>query len=175
MLIKTQWETIPTYIINVSGLRDPYEICHILKSYNTDKYLYRIKYKGIVIKYGMSADRSKSFGERVYRQLAHSASWGELRNTGSSGADFRIIEEDFFNLYGISIDKDHLEVKIWDVTNYEFLSTNPRNEIIRMENELIEKHISVTGEKPIGNINDEANIKTKGLVPTVLAKKLFTE
>ena len=121
----------------------------------------------------MSADRSRNFGDRVYRQIAHAESWNDLRNTGSSGADWRIIEEDFYKLYGIKINKNHLEIKIWDLTNYPWFSTVPRNEVIRMENELIEEYTKIVGEKPIGNINDEAQIKSKGLVPIDTLEKLF--
>jgi hypothetical protein len=42
-----------------------------------------------------------------------------------------------------------------------------------MENELIEDYVRIVGEKPIGNINDEAYIKTKGLVATETLEKLF--
>jgi hypothetical protein len=173
MTIKTNWDIIPTYILNLGDLKDPYEICHFCKKYNIDWYLYRIKFKGIVDKFGMSADRSRNHGDRVYRQMAHAESWGALRNNGSSGADWRIIEEDFFNRYGIKIDKQFVEIKFWDLTNYPFISTNPRNEVLRMENELIEDYVRIVGEKPIGNINDEAYIKTKGLVATETLEKLF--
>ena len=173
MTVRTNWEIIPTYILNVADLQDPYDICHFMKKHNIDWYLYRVKYKGIVLKFGMSADRSRNFGDRVYRQIAHAESWNDLRNTGSSGADWRIIEEDFYNLYGIKIDKNHLEIKIWDLTNYPWFSTVPRNEVIRMENELIEEYTKIVGEKPIGNINDEAQIKSKGLVPIDALAKLF--
>lgn len=172
-MIKTNWDVIPTHIIDVSLLNDPYEICHFMKNHNIDWYLYRIKFKGIVLKFGMSADKSRNFGDRIYRQIAHAESWGKIRNTGSSGADWRIVEDDFYKQYGIKVDKQFMEIKLWDLTKYSFISTNPRNEVLRMENELIESYINIAGEKPIGNINDEAYIKTKGLVPLSVVQNLF--
>jgi hypothetical protein len=173
MTIDTNWSIIPTYILDVKDLTDPYDICNFCKKYNIDWYLYRIKYKGIVLKFGMSADRSRNYGDRSYRQIAHSESWNEKRLNGSSGADWRIIEEDFYKLYDIKIDRKFMEIKFWNLTDYPFISTIPRNEVLRMENELIEEYIKIVGEKPIGNINDEAYIKTKGLVTTQTLENLF--
>ena len=173
MTIDTNWSIIPTYILDVKDLTDPYDICNFCKKYNIDWYLYRIKYKGIVLKFGMSADRSRNYGDRSYRQIAHSESWNEKRLNGSSGADWRIIEEDFYKLYDIKVDRKFMEIKFWNLTDYPFISTIPRNEVIRMENELIEEYIKIVGEKPIGNINDEAYIKTKGLVNIQTLENLF--
>jgi hypothetical protein len=173
MNIATNWKIIPTHTLDLVDIQDPYEICHFCKKHNIDWYLYRINFKGIVLKYGMSADRSRNHGDRAYRQIAHAESWNELRNTGSSGSDWRIIEEDFYKLYGIKVDRKFMQIEFWNLTNYPFMSTNPRNEVLRMENELIEKYVDLVGEKPIGNVNDEAYIKTKGLVAIDTLEKLF--
>lgn len=156
--MKIDWSTIPTYTIAVSSLSDPYEICRRMRKAKIDKYIYQIMWKGIVIKYGMSADNSRTFGERVYRQIGHSKSWGDKRLVCASGADWRIIEEDFFNKYGFDLDKDNLSIKIWDVTNYPFITINPWDEVYFMEQELIRKYTEVVGSKPIGNVNDDKNI-----------------
>jgi hypothetical protein len=66
-----------------------------------------------------------------------------------------------------------MQIEFWNLTNYPFMSTNPRNEVLRMENELIEKYVDLVGKKPIGNVNDEAYIKTKGLVAIDTLEKLF--
>jgi hypothetical protein len=173
MTFNINWSIIPTHTIDGGKLREPYDISRIMKSLKIDKYLYRIMYKGIVLKFGMSADNSRHHGERVYRQIGHSRSWDAYRLTGSSGADWRIIEEDFKNLYGFEIDIKFIKIKIWDVSNYPFRTINPRNEIIDMENQLIENYVSVVGEKPIGNINDEANIIKKAFIKTETWDGLF--
>ena len=156
--MQIDWDSIPKYVINLAKIDDPYDICEIFKHYKIDKYLYKIQYKGIVIKFGMSADKSRNFGDRAYRQIGHMSSWPkDVRLTGSSGADWRVIEEDFLNTYGFQIEHQSATLTVWDVTNYDFKSINSRNEILDMEAQLIESYRQAVGEKPIGNINDEAN------------------
>jgi len=156
--MKINWTTIPKYVVDLGKINDPYDISSICKRYKIDKYLYKIQFKGIVIKFGMSADNSRNYGERIYRQVGHMSSWPTgTRLTGSSGADWRIIDEDFYNLYGFCIDHKFVTLTIWDVSNYAFESSNSRNEILDMEAQLIESYRQAVGEKPIGNINDDAN------------------
>lgn len=175
MKIDVDWSLIPVHSFAIKDCADPYSLSLKMKALKITKYLYQVTFKGIVLKFGMSADNSRSYGERIYRQIGHSKSWGTLRLNGSSGSDWRIIEEDFFNLYGFEIDKDFLVVKIWNVSNYPFTTINPWFEVNAMEQKLIERYIDAVGEKPIGNINDEANIIRR---PAILKKTwgaLFTE
>ena len=162
--MKIDWSIIPTYTFNVVNINDPYDICRMMRKAKIDKYVYEIMWKGIVIKYGMSADNSRAYGERLYRQIGHSKSWREKRLVCSSGSDWRIIEEDFANTYGMDLDKDHLSVKIWDATNYPFETINPWDEVYFMEQELIRKYKEVVGSKPIGNVNDDKNIIYKARI-----------
>jgi hypothetical protein len=172
--MKTDWNTIPNITMDLGKLSDPAQICRVMNAHNIDKYLYKVMYKGIVIKFGMSADNSRAFGERLYRQIGHSAGWPTgLRLTGSSGADWRIIEEDFKNLYGFDLDRQHMTVKVWDVTNYNFRSVNSRTEILSMEAELIDNYVNAVGEKPIGNINDEINNKERYFVSKEIMANIF--
>lgn len=174
MKINTNWSKIPTHTINVRDLCSPYDISLYMKNYKIDKYLYRIMYKGIVIKFGMSADNSRNYGERIYRQIGHIRSWGEeQRLNGSSGSDWRIVEEDFENLYGIKIDKDFVKIKLWDLTKYPFETINPWNEVLVLESQLIAQYVDIVGEKPIGNINDEANAIRRPAIQTSTWVKLF--
>jgi hypothetical protein len=168
------WNRIPKYEIDGSKLTSPYTVCNILSHYEIDKYLYRIVYKGIVIKYGMSADHSRNYGERLYRQIGHSASWGPtLRLRGHSGADWRVIEEDFKNLYGFEIDIQHCTITVWDITNYPFQTVNSREEILAMESTLITEYEKVVGQKPIGNINDDAWYLEKAYIKKETFGNLF--
>ena len=165
----------PRYNILYGKLARPADICAIFAHYQIDKYVYRINYKGTVIKFGMSAAESESriWGERVYRQLAHCYSWGTQRIDGSSGADWLVIERDFKNLYGVDIDHNHITVAVWDVTNYPFESFTPSIEVEKIEAELINEYIALVGEKPIGNINDEANKRNKPFVNKEAHDNLF--
>jgi len=151
------WSIIPVYSLDVAKLKAPYDISVFMKKKEISKYLYQIMYKGIVLKYGMSADNSRTYGERIYRQIGHSRSWGEQRLTGSSGSEWRIIEEDFQNQYGVDIHKDFLKIKLWNVSKYPFKTINPWFEVRAMEAVLIDRYRDAVGEKPIGNINDEKN------------------
>jgi hypothetical protein len=167
------WSFLPKYHLNVSDLESSYEICKIMRENKIDKYIYKIMWKGIVIKYGMSADNSRSYGERLYRQIGHSESWGSQRLVCSSGADWRIIEEDFKNQYGIPLDKDNLKITIWDATNYPFVTIDPWDEVYFMEQELIKKYKEVVGVKPIGNINDDKNIMYKAHIKKSTWENIF--
>ena len=178
MKFKYSWNTFPKYTIDVCNLSLPIEIGHIFKQHNIDKYVYCIMFKGIVIKYGMSAPKSKhrDFGERVYRQVGHCYTWGKgIRIEGSSGADWLVVERDFKDRYGIDIDHKHIKIIVWDVTNYSFQSIYPFKEVEEMESELINYYLEHFGEKPIGNINDEANKLNRSFISVVTWDSCFEE
>lgn len=168
----TNWNDIPRYTMQIKDFKDPYDICRFMRKRKVDIYLYRIKFKGIVLKFGMSADKSKTYGERIYRQIGHDQTWDNPLN-GPCGADWLIIERDFTKRYGIPITKDHLEVEVWNLTNYEFVSFSPRDEVLRLESELISMYVSSVGEKPIGNIYDDESIFRRGMISVSLFEQYF--
>jgi hypothetical protein len=171
---QTDWAAIPTIEIDVSQILDPNEIKRIFKKHKIDKYLYRIMYKGIVIKFGMSADNAGDWGERVARQIAHGSFWDkDVRNNGNSGADWRVIEELFEELYGIGIEKNGLTVKVWDMTNYPFDSIDEWHEVKDAESELIQKYIDSVGQQPIGNLTNEFSVKKQAKIKKTVAQNLF--
>jgi hypothetical protein len=172
--MKTDWTKLTPYTFPLRGMTQPKEICAVMKQLGIDKYTYEIR-DNVTVKYGMSADRSRNYGDRLYRQIAHSESWGARRNNGSSGADWRIIETDFENLYGIKIDKSHITIKIWNMSSYPFVSIDPWTEVFYAEQTLIENYNTVVGEKPIGNVNDDANYKRKGHIRQDTFGGLFEE
>jgi hypothetical protein len=173
------WNVIPTYEIGVADLIQAYNICDIMKARKTRAYCYSITNKAtmdkplILIKYGMSYDNSPNFGERIYRQIAHSKSWGEQRSKGHSGADWRVIEEDFLEHYGFEIKKDNLIIKIWDLTNYPFTLCNQWDEVNKIESHLINEYVQIYGKKPIGNINDESRTFFRSAVAIETMNNLF--
>jgi hypothetical protein len=176
MKVNPNWRQYATkHEICGAKLTDPYEIVDLFKSQKIDKFVYRIKCKGIVGKFGMSCPKAKSAvpGDRLYRQIGHAVSWGALRLTGSSGADWRIVEEDFENLYGFKPSHKDMHITVWDLTNYPFETINPFDEVHAIECSLIEEYVNIVGEKPIGNINDEANVKRKSGISKKLAESLF--
>jgi hypothetical protein len=171
--MNINWKDIPQHTILVGELSKPSDISKILKVFSIRKYIYRIVYKGIVIKYGMSMDNSKNFGERIYRQIGHCKSWDKERLNGSSGSDFRIIEEDFNKLYGSEIDHKFITITIYNLTNYVYQTTDEWTEIISIENSLIEDYVRLVGQKPIGNINDEAHINRRPRPLKAIVDKFF--
>lgn len=175
---KFNWNSFPKYYINCGKLSEPSDICRFFKKHNIDKYVYIFMYNDIlIIKIGMSAAKSASriWGERVYRQMAHALSWGYQRIDGSSGADWVIIERDFKVKYGIDLDHRKLTLIVWDVSNYKFQSFNTFKEVEDMESEKINEYIQLYGEKPIGNLNDEANKRNRTYVYKELYNNLFEE
>lgn len=173
---KFDWAQFPTYNINVSKLNTPYDICNIFDCYKIDKYVYRIMFKGIVVvKFGMSAPKGGPRGERVYRQIAHAYSWGPHRISGSSGSDWLEIEQDFKRHYEVDLDHKDLTITVWDVSNYAFQSFNPFKEVEAMESEKIDEHIRLLGQKPIGNINDEANKRNRSYISKSVYNSIFIE
>jgi hypothetical protein len=173
--MKIDWGIIPKHQIDVSKLPDAYEICRVMKTHKIDKYVYKIMWKGLVIKFGMSADNSKNYGDRLYRQIGHSASWDKSRLVCSSGSDWRIIEEDFEKLYGLPLDKNSLSIIIYNLTNYPFETFHPQKEIYAIEQSLINQYKRVVGSKPLGNINDDKNIEKWNRVTKKTWNGLFDE
>jgi hypothetical protein len=179
--MNIDWSKITKHTIDIGKLAFPCEISDLMKQFKIRKYLYSVRYKGIMIKYGMSADNSRTYGERIYRQIGHSKSWetdldingNSKRLNGSSGSDWRIVEEDFEKYYGFPIDKKDMVVTIYDVTNYPFKTIDPWTEINVMESTLIETYVELVGQKPIGNLNDESNAKRRPKILTGTWKGLF--
>lgn len=178
MKVRGDWLSFAKrHEINIGKINDPCEIADLFRKYSIEKYVYRIKYKGIVLKYGMSSPKAYTArnGDRLYRQIGHVSSWGPQRLTGSSGSDFRITEEDFENLYGYKLDHKHMTATVWDLTKFPFQTVEPYKEVNAIENFLIEEYVKIAGEKPIGNINDEAIVKRQSAVPSALIDSLFEE
>lgn len=174
MSIIIDWNAIPTYEIKVSDFKNHYDLRKVFKQAKIYKYIYRINYKGLVLKFGMSSDVISDPGERVYRQVGHAFGW-DCPLKGSSGDDWYIIEQSITDQYGIVMHKDDLTIKIWDVTNYPFISITPDIEIKRMESELIQTYFEVVGRKPIGNIDDDEKVFKKGMISSELYNRYIEE
>ena len=177
MLTNTHpWDTFPKHSIDLSSLTVPAEITHYFKAHSIDRYVYCITFKDVVLKFGMSAASAdtREWGERVYRQLGHCRSWGVNRISGASGAEWNEIEFDFLLKYGIGLDHKDIVLKIWDVTNYDYVSHNPKLEVEKMEAELIHNYTAMTGIKPIGNKQTGARNVSRGYVKTATIASLFT-
>lgn len=174
-----KWDQIKTYLFDVSELAKPRDIVRVFKKNNIDFYVYEIIHLGrqgqptFTLKYGMSADNSRDFGERAYRQIAHCTSWGRLRIKGNSGADFFVTEHEIKDQYGIDLDHKLLRLRVWDMTAYQFDTINYDLEIRKIESYFIDQYKKVYGRKPIGNLNDEHNALFRPLIRKDVFNSLF--
>lgn len=178
MKVLNNWQQYSKkYELDISKMSCSSEIAEFFREREIERYVYRIKYKGIVIKFGMSCPSAYSAreGDRLYRQIGHVHSWGNQRLTGSNGADFRVSMEDFENCYGFKLDHNFMSATVWDLTDCPFKTVKPDLEVKAIENWLIEEYVKIVGEKPIGNINDESQVKTQAAVPVQVLEKLFFE
>ena len=177
MLVEKNWKTKCRHrVLEVAALSDPFEICELFQEFGTKKYIYKIRHSklGIVLKFGMSCPETDNTepGERLYRQIGHAASWGRKKIQGPNGSEWNNIETTYRQLFKRKLNRQDLIVDVWDLTNYEFRTINPKLEIIAIENSLIEEYESITGRRPIGNIKDESTVKYRSAIPVGLIDSL---
>ena len=154
-------------------MEKPTDVKDIFETHNIKMYLYGISYDKKVIKYGMSCPENHvMLGERLYRQIGHQKSWADNRIKGPCGAEWLMMEEEFALRYGVPIGNE-LNIKIWNFTNYNFISTDKRKEINSAEAELITKHRDHYRELPIGNLYDEEAAKDRPYIPQEVVSRLF--
>lgn len=161
--------TRPRLELDLADLDSPYEIIERAKPRRYRHYLYRIRFKNLVLKYGMSSDTQGKPLERVYRQIGHCQSWGTKQLAGACGADWLMIEQLADRELGIkTIDHRQLTVTVWDFTNWDFDLINRRLELLQMEQALIQAHSDLVGAKPIGNLQADEYLQHRtGITRTV--------
>lgn len=178
LVTDIKWNRVPVYHIICSNLKTPRCIVDFFTSKKIDYYIYEISTiidgKFVLIKYGMSADNGRDFGDRVYRQIAHCKSWGDLRILGSSGADFVVINELFREQYNFDLDHRNCLIKVYDFTNYPFRSFDYRTEIIQIEEAMIYDYECKNGQKPIGNILEKYSYKDRAIIEKSVLQRIFT-
>jgi hypothetical protein len=173
MSVLDEFENIPKFTIKLKDMVDPINISHEFRNNKiTGGYVYRIMYKGIVIKFGMSNTKEPTPGDRVYSQLGRVKSFGVPLRRGI-GNDFADIMEDFRNLYGFELDHNDIVLTIWDFTNYKYHSVKPEDELRKFEAGLIRRYIESVGERPIGNLRVETAALNKKFVTTDIMQNLF--
>jgi hypothetical protein len=165
----------PTWAIDLSQLNDFTEILDIMKSLGIIKYVYSFIFRSIIIKYGISADNSRMYGERIYRQAGHLDGWNR-KLQGPSGSDMRIIADDYFIKSGTRLNRVDMIIVIEDLTLVVSNAVaDPARPCRELESKRIQEHIEQYGEKPIGNKNDESHIPKKSYVSVDNWAKNFEE
>jgi len=163
----------PTYTIDLSKLNSFNEISDIFSELRITKYVYDFTFNRVVIKYGISADFSYTWGERVYRQAGHLIGW-DKRLQGSSGSDMRIIDEDYSNQFGVRLNRNGMYLTIRDLSNASNDNSSDRAWPCRkLERELIQAHVNQFGKAPIGNKDDEKKIDQRTYVSTHTINSIF--
>ena len=153
--MNTDWSKLTPCTFPLKGMTQPKEICDAMKQLSIDKYIYEIR-SNITIKYGMSADKEKFYGARLYRQLGHLNSWGSSKLVGRNGEEFLDIDNEFKNRYGNYIDHKDVIITVWSFDSYPWRTLNERKELIEAESYLISQYEMIHKEKPLGNLFDES-------------------
>lgn len=152
-------------IIDLSNISHFSEICDIMKEHAIENYVYEFNFNGTVIKYGMSTDLSRHYGDRIYRQAGHLEGWPLGPLIGPSGSEMYFINQDYYKLTGQNLNRNGMKIIVTDLSNQSKL------ECEKLEKYLIETHITIHGKAPIGNKDN----KTKFYVRKHNNTKRFNE
>jgi len=166
----------PTWAIDLSQLDDFLDITGIIKQLKIVKYDYSFIYREEVIKYGISADKSLTWGERIYRQAGHLDGWNRKLAPGSSGSDMQDISNEYFELHGIHLNRIGMLIVVVDMSNVASPMVNdPDYPLKKLERDQIKEHIERTGHPPIGNKKTEEYLDRKTFIKKDLWEILFEE
>jgi hypothetical protein len=142
-----------------------------MKSKQITHYVYIFSCPRGVLKYGYSADNSRSYGDRIYRQAGHLDGWTRKLN-GSSGSDMRIIAENYQNKYNETLDRNNIQLSIIDLSNYDVLGSL-ESHCKNLERMLIDDSIERNGSAPIGNIDNVTESTVRRRKNTEQLEKFF--
>lgn len=131
--------------IDLSKLSNFSQICDIMKEHRIEKYVYEFNFNGVVIKYGFSADHSRHYGDRIYRQAGHLNGWPLGVLVGPSGSEMYFINKEYFNKTGRNLNRNGMKIIVTDLSNQNKI------ECEKLEKFLIETYITINGVAPIGN------------------------
>jgi len=173
---QVQGTQYPTYVIDLSKLNDFVEITDIMKTLKITNYVYTFIHSQQVIKHGISADNSLTWGERIYRQSGHLEGWSRKLAPGSSGSDMQDISNDHYVRYGSYLDRMNMIITVIDLTAIQSpVIADPAYPCKQLESQLIKEHIESTGAAPIGNKRTEQKRQAKGIVTDATFRHLFEE
>jgi hypothetical protein len=132
-------------VIDLASLNDYTDICNIMQSHCIIKYVYEFCYNGQVIKYGLSADNSRNYGDRIYRQSGRLPGWKRPTLVGPNGSEMHFINEDYKAKNGLSLNRHQMKITVTDLSN------QTKADCEDLERYLIDTHINIHGVPPIGN------------------------
>jgi hypothetical protein len=132
-------------VIDLASLNDYTDICDIMKAHRIITYVYEFCYNGEVIKYGLSADNSRNYGDRIYRQSGRLPGWKRATLVGPNGSEMHFINEDYKAKNGLSLNRHQMKITVTD------LSKQTKADCEDLERYLIDTYINIHGVPPIGN------------------------
>lgn len=152
-----KFQSLPIKAIRLSDLKSYTEIKSIFRREGITRYLYVIKYKGKIIKFGIS-HKIQEPADRIYTQIGHMPGWKQplLKRSKKTkiAIDAMIAKVDPYSFH-----KDHVELEIYDFTNYEFELADSDSavyaEMQNAEEYLKQEYFKEHGKYPIGNIKQE--------------------
>lgn len=166
----------PTWAIDLSQLTDFLDLTGIMKQLKIVKYNYSFIYREEVIKHGISADRSLTWGERIYRQAGHLEGWNRKLAPDSSGSDMQDISNEYFTLHGTHLNRVGMLIIVVDMSDVVSPMVNdPAYPLKKLERDQIKEHIERTGYPPIGNKKTEEYMDRKTFIKKDLWEELFEE
>jgi hypothetical protein len=173
---QIQGTQYPTYVIDLAQLNDFLDITNIMKKLKIVNYVYTFVHQQEIIKHGISADNSLTWGERIYRQSGHLEGWSRKLAPGSSGKDMQEISNDYYIKHGSFLNRMNMIITVIDLTAVQSpVASDPAYPCKKMESDLIKEHIESTGAAPIGNKRTEQQRRAKGIVTDVTFRHLFEE
>jgi hypothetical protein len=143
----------PTITINLNDIWDYTEIPHIMRNHMIAQYDYAFRRADLILKYGLSADNSKIYGERIYRQAGNLPGWTKLLG-GPSGSDMADIAREFKQIYGVELNRKDVSIDVYQMPNASACA--------EFERKMITDHIWTNdGIAPIGNKDFETLLEER--------------
>jgi hypothetical protein len=148
----------PTLLIKGSKLTKPYDLCKIMKREKIAEYGYGFfveteEEQFNALKFGMSADNAKSYGDRVYRQLANIYGWGSYPKS-QCGKDMIEVVRCFEAETGLTIHKDNVHLGIYDAAPMVNVYKDRVAAAEYVEGQLLTQYEKMFNSLPIGNFKD---------------------
>ena len=145
-------DTCTQYQVNLKDVDSACDLqTQIFNRHNIKYYCYEFFdiQQGITLKYGQSeyVTYNGRCGERVYRQAGHLIG-APSRLGGHSGADMRVVSDDYKEKYNQILHWDNVSIHIWDLTEHRTCV----NETVDYETYMILRYFLLNnGQTPIGN------------------------
>lgn len=176
MTACTVLQTAPylIYEIDLEKLNTAVEVSSIVKGFGTINYVYTFRYRGEIIKHGISVDKKSIPGERIYRQAGHLLGWDKQLAVGSAGDDIRLTDAKYYVKTGTNLNRKGMTITVYDLTNLESPSFADKHlHVKQLERQLLKEYEGKHGELPIGNVKDESYIDYKTCVTKSTWERLF--